>query len=81
MADGSPFITFSRIKDPHGHARITKIVKKQKTQKEKILKKMKKDGLVKTAKGIKMATCQRCEKPNPKCGLLQPMLKSTSVTQ
>lgn len=64
MVDGNPF-TFSRIKDPHRSTRITKLVKMQKTQKEKYLNKIKKDVEVKTAKGMVVTTCQIYEKPNP----------------
>ncbi len=63
MVDGRPFITFHQIRDPHGLARITKSVKKQATQIEKQLKKMKNnDEKIKTAKGT--VTRQKCEKPN-----------------
>jgi hypothetical protein len=63
MVDGSPFITFSQIRDPHGLARITKSVKKQATQTEKQIKKIRKEDKIKTAKST--TTCLKCENPNP----------------
>jgi hypothetical protein len=63
MVDGRSFITFQQIRDPHGLVRITKSVKKQATQIEKQLNKMKKDDEKrKTAKGA--VVCQKCENPN-----------------